>query len=96
MAARSKLQSTGRLLDPLVEAVWGGNNPLTSPRNPLAALNAWRHRRRAETANSEALQRLLDADKHYRTDAFLAAAKAAYVELLGALSAGRLADEDNP
>lgn len=88
MAAR--LQSTGRLLDPLVEAVWSGAG--AARRGPFAALNEWRHGRRAATANSEALQRLLDVDRGFRRDAFLTAARAGYLELLSAVSSGRLSD----
>jgi hypothetical protein len=93
MAARGKLQSIGRLLDPLVDAVWlGGGGGGGGGASPFAALNAWRHRRRAQTANSEALQRVLDADRGFQRDAFLAAAKAGYLAVLAAVSSGRLAD----
>lgn len=88
MALRGALASPGRLIDPLVELV----GPAAAAGGPFAQLAAWRHRRRGEAMNKEALNRLYAADKAFRTDAFLAAAKAAYGDVLGHISAGRLAE----
>jgi hypothetical protein len=88
MALRGALASPGRLIDPLVELV----GPAAAAGGPFAQLAAWRHRRRGEALNKEALNRLYAADKGFRTDAFLAAAKAAYADVLGHISAGRLAE----
>ena len=86
MAGRG-ISSYGRLIDPLVElrgaAAAGASSPIMS-------WNLWRRERREKSTNKEALNRLMLADKAFRTDTFLSAARQGYTDVIDAITANRL------